>query len=437
MVQAMIWESLFSWLASAVPLIGAVVSRMSVQDPQRLRQSCLMWSVLSLAPLIGTGMAMPEGPLPLFLLPIAAAISLLGQPVHASHSQSWLMTLVCLGLGIGVLAHHGFFSHLFLLGLMAVLISLLLHHHTTLWPISWLGISLFSLVGFGVIMASFSSDPLSSSVSLLVGMVLLPLLPFHSGYVTALTRLPGNLPSFAAVLLPSVGLHIVAATLSTVPLLIINLLSLFALMGALYGAVKALAQTRVRLILAYGSLSFFSMLWWFTASSHLATSRAAVLVVSIGLATCGLLIAWQVIRTRYGDDVDPMSISGLASSMPSYAVLLSLLALAAMGLPPFGVFTGLMGLLLHSPIPSLLGLLVMLSAWLAASWYIMGAVQRLLFGTWRQDLRYHDVVRGEWAALLLTIVVLAALGLAPNDWFMSRAAPPILEALSQGVTWQQ
>ncbi len=345
--------------------------------------------------------------------------------------------VIILGLGIGVLAHQGFFSHLFLLGLMAVMISLLLHHHTTLWPISWLGISLFSLVGFGVIMASFSSDPLSSSVLLLIGMVLLPLLPFHIGYVTALTRLPGNLPSFAAILLPSVGLHIITAVLPTVPILIMGLVSLFALIGALYGAVKALAQTRIRLILAYGSLSFFSILWWFTASSHMATSRAAVLVVSIGLATCGLLIAWQVIRTRYGDDVDPMSISGLAPSMPSYAVLLTLLALAAMGLPPFGVFTGLMGLLLHSPIPSLLGLLVMLSAWLAASWYIMGAVQRLLFGTRRQDLRYHDVVHGEWAALLLTIVVLTGLGLAPNDWFISRAAPPVIEALSHGVTWQQ
>lgn len=433
----MIWESLFSWLATAVPLIGAAISRRFVPDPLLLRRSCLMWSLLSLAPIVGAGMTMPEGPLPLFLLPIAAAISLLGQPVHASHGRSWLMTLVCLGLGIGVLAHHGVFSHLFLLGLMAVMISLLLHHHTTLWPISWLGISLFSLVGFGIITTSFSSDPLSSSISLLMGMVLMPLLPFHIGYVTALTRLPGNLPSFTAVLLPSVGLHIVSAVLPTTPIAIVGLVGLCALLGSLYGAVKALAQTRVRLILAYGSLSFFSILWWFTASSQMATSRAAVLVVSIGLATCGLLIAWQVIRTRYGDDVDPMSISGLASSMPSYAVLLSLLALAAMGLPPFGVFTGLMGLLLHSPIPSLLGLLVILSAWLAASWYIMGAVQRLLFGTWRQDLRYHDVVHGEWAALLLTIVVLVGLGLAPNDWFISRAAPPVIEALSQGFTWQR
>lgn len=427
-------EALFPWLSTVVPLIGALTGRMFWEDPHQLKKSCLIWSVLSLVPIAGLGMNMPEGPLPLCLLPIAAVISLLGQPVHKEHRLSFVMTLVCLGLGIGVIVHPNLFSHLFLITLLATTISLLFSHHTTLWPISWWGISLFSFAGIGVIIAASTSPPLSSFAALLTCVVLVPLLPFHSGYLTALTRLPGNLPSFAAVLLPSVGLHFMASMLQTVPLTVVGLV---ALVSALYGAVKALAQTRVRLMLTYGSLSFFSMLWWFAASSRITTSRAAILVVSIGLATCGLLIAWQIIRARYGDDVDPSSISGLASSMPSYAVLVSLIALAAMGLPPFGVFAGFMGLLLYSPIPSLLGLLIMLSTWLAASWYIMSAVQRLLFGTWRSDLRYRDVVPSESAALLITVLVLTVLGLAPNDWFVSHATPPVVDALSRGFTWQR
>src|SRR6185295_7595967 len=87
-------------------------------------------------------------------------------------------------------------------------------------------------------------------------------------------------------------------------------ISLFALVGACYCALKALAQSRVRLLLAYGSLSFFSILWWFAAASRTATPRSALLVGTIGLATSGLMVAWQVIRTRYGDDVDPQAISG-------------------------------------------------------------------------------------------------------------------------------
>ena len=94
----------------------------------------------------GLGMNMPEGPLPLCLLPIAAVISLLGQPVHKEHRLSFVMTLVCLGLGIGVIVHPNLFSHLFLITLLATTISLLFSHHTTLWPISWWGISLSALM---------------------------------------------------------------------------------------------------------------------------------------------------------------------------------------------------------------------------------------------------------------------------------------------------
>lgn len=430
-------QAIVPWLSTAVPLIGALAGRLFWQNPRQFKHACLIWSILTLVPIAASGVAVPEGPLLLYLLPIAAVISLLGQPAHQDHRLSWLMTLVCLGLGVGVIIHHDVVSHLFLLALLATMIGLLSSYHTTLWPISWWGISLFGLAGLGVIIAKSASPPLSSSAALLTCVVLIPLLPFHGGYLTALTRLPGNLPSFAAVLLPAIGLHIMMAMLPTIPIAITRFVSLFALASALYGTVKALAQSRVRLMLAYGSLSFFAVLWWFATASSMETSRAVVLIASISLATCGMLVAWQIIRTRYGDDVDPQSISGMASAMPSYGVLLSLLALAAMGLPPFGVFAGFMGLLLHSPIPSLLGLLIMLSAWLAASWYIMSMVQRLLFGPWRSDLRYRDVLPTESAALLITILALTGLGLAPNDWFVPHATQTVVDAPSRGITWQR
>ena len=200
---------------------------------------------------------------------------------------------------------------------------------------------------------------------------------------------------------------------------------------------KALAQTRVRLLLAYGSLSFFSMLWWFAAATRTATPRSALLVGTVGLATSGLLIAWQVVRTRYGDDVDPQAVSGLASGMPRYAVLLSLLALAAMGLPPFGVFAGFMGLLLSAPFPSSGGLIITLLAWLAASWYIMQMVQRLLFGLRRPELRYTDVLRTEFAALLIVVLVLLALGLAPTSLFAPDQTLSATHSVMGSVVWNR
>ena len=135
--------------------------------------------------------------------------------------------------------------------------------------------------------------------------------------------------------------------------------------------------------------------------------------------------------------MDPQAISGLATGMPRYAVLFSLLALAAMGLPPFGVFAGFIGLLLAAPFPSIAGLFITLLAWLAASWYIMQMVQRLLFGTRRPDLRYTDLLGAEFASLLIVVLVLLALGLAPATLFTADDALHRTGAAMESLTWNR
>jgi NADH-quinone oxidoreductase subunit M len=219
------------------------------------------------------------------------------------------------------------------------------------------------------------------------------------------------------LLFPALGLHSLAPLAATLPEPVVWMMSFLALAGAIYGAIKALAQSRVRLLLAYSSLSFFSMLWWCVVTTRSATPHAALFVGAVGLVMCGLLVAWQIIRTRYGDDVDPQAISGLASTMPQYAVLLSLLALAAMGLPPFGVFAGFMGLLLSSTAAFSAGIVILVCAWLAASWYILALVQGLLFGAQRRDLRHADLLQTELVSLIILVLTLLALGVTPITLF--------------------
>jgi NADH-quinone oxidoreductase subunit M len=431
-------SALIPWLLAGLPLLGMLAGLPLGSDPKRVKWSCVGWAVISLgslAALAGRVDVPAEGLLPLYLLPLAAAVSILGQPVHDQHRQSWMLTLLCLGLGLSALTSGPPVGQLSMTVLLAVIAGLLYRHHSALWPRSWWGIGAYSLGALCAALSVATEAPLSFVASLLACAVLLPLVPFHDGHLTALTRLPGSLPSFIVVLLPIVGLHGLASAMPSIPDIVAWTLSLFAVLGASYGALKALAQSRVRLLLAYGSLSFFSILWWFAAGSRMATSRSALLVGTVGLATCGLMIAWQVIRTRYGDDVDPQAISGLAAGMPKFAVLLSLLALAAMGLPPFGVFAGFMGLLLSSPFPSLAGLFLTLLAWLAASWYIMQMVQRLLFGMRRPELRYTDLLKPEFASLLIVVVVLLALGLAPATLFTPAGASLAPAIIGESSTW--
>ena len=130
---------LFSWLATCIPLIGALAGRLLWEDVPQLKKSCIIWSLITVAPILKLKTNLPEGALLLGLLPVVAMISILGQPVQKDHRLSWLMTLICLGLGIGVIAHPAPLSQLFLLALLVTMAGLLMRYHTILWPISRIG----------------------------------------------------------------------------------------------------------------------------------------------------------------------------------------------------------------------------------------------------------------------------------------------------------
>lgn len=433
-------DAFIPWLFAGIPFVGALVCLACWSDPYRVRMVAIICSVINLASIAGFANWLPtppDGLLPFYVLPLAAVVSALGQPVHENHRFSWIMTLVFLGLGMGTLTAGNPFGLLCLISLMLIIMVLLYRHHTTLWPISWWGIGSFAVGVAGAGLSLAAGPPISSVASLATCAVLLPLMPFHDGYLTALTRLPGSLPPFIVLLLPVLGLHGLATAMPAMPNEFVAVVSFLALISSLYGAIKALAQSRVRLLVGYGSVSFFSILWWFVAGAHTATPRAAVLAGAVGLATGGLLVAWQVIRTRYGDDVDPQAISGLAAPMPKYAVLFSLLGLAAMGIPPFGVFAGFMGLVLTAPPSSTIGLFIALTAWLAASWYIMQMVQQLLFGARRPDLRYADLRHPEFTSLLIVVLTLLALGLAPTSLYTSDQAPNKTVAMERSLAWNR
>lgn len=436
----MIDPSLIPWILAGIPLLGAAASPALWEHPHRLMTWSVGVSAVSLASVAGFAGYLttpPEGLLLYFLLPLTAAVSLLGQPHHRDHRASWVLTLLFLALGLGALASPSGITQLFLVAIHGLVIVLLYRHHTPLWPISWWGLGAYTLGALCLLVTLVAPPPLSAMAALLACAILIPIVPFHDGHLTALTRLPGNLPSFMVVLFPALGLHSLAPLAATLPDPVVWMMSALALVGTVYGAVKALAQSRVRLLLAYSSLSFFSMLWWCVVTTRSATPRAALFVGAVGLVMCGLLLAWQIIRTRYGDDVDPQAISGLASTMPQYAVLLSLLALAAMGLPPFGVFAGFMGLLLSSTAAFSAGIIVLVCAWLAASWYILDLVQRLLFGARRTDLRYADLLDTELVSLVIVVLTLLALGVVPSSLFGPDLVAPAAGANVGSLVWNR
>jgi len=423
----------------AIPLMGAALGLLVWSKPRQLKVWSLLVAVASLLMLVGLSgrlTAPLEGMALLYFLPVVAGVSLLGQPIHQDNRPAWVMTLVLLGLGFGVLASMDGVE-LILLVLLFGLVGVLLYRYRSIsGSVPWWGIGTHGLGMVCAIVALIAIPPVSSVAFLVSCAILLPLVPFHRGYVAAFRGLPGNLPAFLALLLPSLGFHGLLTLIPGLSESTVQTLVILAMVGMLYGSLKALTQSRVRLVLAYAGLSFFSILWWYIAVTRTAPPQVVVYLSSVGLATSGLLLAWYAIQARYGD-VDLRAIRGLVSRMPRFAVLISLLALAAMGLPPFGLFSGFMGMLLTPSLTFSGALLVVLVTWLAASWYLLSLMQQLLFGRHRPDLHYEDLRRTELASLLTFVVILLALGIAPSRVFESGTPTQQARAAMESLSWNK
>lgn len=255
-------------------------------------------------------------------------------------------------------------------------------------------------------------------LTLLVAALLMPLFPFHGVHVAALTRAPKALGVVLSILMPTISICLLSALLPVLPSEILPAVSVLAAFGALYGSVKALVQVHVPSLLAYCGLALHSILWWHIASVGSLTPLAVLFVVSTSLAMGGLFLAWDRIRARFGD-LKINQFGGLFGPMPRLSLCMALLVMAAVGLPPFGLFFGYIGILLGSSTTMSLSLVIVFFTWFAASWYLFQLMRRLLFGPPRADFRYEDLRPPEIAAFAIIIATLVLLGGVPHEWLDS------------------
>jgi NADH-quinone oxidoreductase subunit M len=195
-----------------------------------------------------------------------------------------------------------------------------------------------------------------------------------------------------------------------------NAIGILSVLGMVYGSLKALTQSRAASVITYGGLAFFSILWWYLATTRTAPSDTVVYLGAVTLAMSGLLIARYVLRARYGE-IDLRALTGLAERMPRFAVALVLLTVAALGLPPFGVFSGFIGMLLAPSLALSGAVAVVLIVWLCASWYFVDLAHGLLFGRQRPERQHEDLRPPELASLAIVLVLLVALGVMPSRFF--------------------
>ena len=425
------------WLLLAVPLLGASLALLMRAALQRMKTVALTTTGLTLLAVIGTSLAQNEATAAmslLCLLPATAFLTLLGQPLHRDNSSAWVMTLILLGVALGILTSHAPTHELLLILLLGLVCGLLYRHQPGTAPAAWRGMASFGLGILTALLALALPAPAATIASLVTCATLLPLLPLHSGFVAALSGLPGNLPALLAFILPTVGFHSLYLLLPSLSGTVLQTVALLALAGAVYGSLRALIQSHPLPRLGYASSAFFCMLWWYVADTGTAPVQALVYLSAVGLTTSGLLMAWYAIRARYGD-VDFRALGGLAYPMPRFSTLLALLGLAALGMPPFGVFSGFLGMLLTPAFAPSGPFAIIMLVWLTASWYYTDLIQQVVFGRPRLDIRHEDLRQTEWISLMLVLLLLLILGMAPSRMFESHTTAPSSTVAIKGETW--
>jgi NADH-quinone oxidoreductase subunit M len=215
---------------------------------------------------------------------------------------------------------------------------------------------------------------------------------------------------FAMPLFPS-GSHQASATLAAL-----------ATAGIVYGAYCAWAQTDLKRVIAYSSLSHlgFVMLGIYTLNSN-GLRGAIVQMVSHGILTAALFLLIGAISERR-KSTQFADLGGIAKVMPKFAVVLVLVVLSGIGLPTTSGFIGEFMILIGAFMSDMLGrhgpiaALVSATGLILAPIYLLRALYRVLWGplTKPENETLSDLSARERLVLAPLVALTLYIGLIPN-----------------------
>lgn len=259
---------------------------------------------------------------------------------------------------------------------------------------------------------------------MLAFLVKLPALPFHSWLPDAHTQAPtGASIILAAVLLKTSAYGIIRFVLVLFPQFCVEfatVINIIAVAGILYGASLAFAQTDLKRLVAYSSISHmgFVLLGCFSLNA-LALQGAIVQILAHGLTSAGLFAVAGMIQARYATR-DLNQIGGLAQQVPQLAGLTMMIVIATLGMPGFGNFVGeflvLLGSFQHFKIFSAIGA----AGLIFSASYCLLIIHRCFWGELKtgikQDVseKFQDINRREKLSLVSLVIALLILGLQPQ-----------------------
>ena len=108
---------------------------------------------------------------------------------------------------------------------------------------------------------------------------------------------------------------------------------------------------------------------------------------------------------RYGE-FEIGDVPGLFKTMPYFSFLFVLLIMVAIGLPPFSLFFGYIGILMSNAIVLSSEFVGIILIWFFSCSYFFQMMQSVLFGVAREDILYKDLGFIEIVSLVIVVTLL-------------------------------
>ena len=266
-------------------------------------------------------------------------------------------------------------------------------------------------------------------------LVKLPAPPFHTWLPDTYTEAPTGATIILAGILAKTGAYgLLRFTIPMFPEAMDEFMPIamgLGVVGILYAALLACAQTDIKRLVAYSSISHMGFILLGTfAGTELALQGVVMQMVAHGLSTGGLFLLAGALEERY-QTRDMTQMGGLWAVTPRLATMALVFACATLGLPGMANFIGefliLFGSYATQPVMIILASLGMVMAAI----YSLGMMQRTFFGRQQDTRSVSDLSNVAFGTVLLIAALQIWLGLYPR--VVLSTAQPVMNQLVQAA----
>jgi NADH-quinone oxidoreductase subunit M len=259
--------------------------------------------------------------------------------------------------------------------------------------------------------------------------VKVPMFPVHTWLPDAHTEAPtAGSVILAAVLIKmgaygflrfSIPLFPDAAKAMTAPMLILSVIAI------IYGAVVCLAQTDLKRLIAYSSVSHMGFVTLGIFALNMQGLEGGILqMINHGIVTGGLFLAVGIIYDRtHSREISYYG--GLASVVPVYAAFFMVFTLASIGLPGMNGFVGEFLIILGGFTTSKMAGVLAATGIIIGAGYMLWLYQRVFFMETNEKVAgLSDMDLREIATLVPMVLFVFWIGIFPNT-FLSFLHPTV------------